>query len=90
MHGLEFMEPRVAAFVSELLHRVPKSRTTEMDFAKKKKQTHRGSEREIRTQEHIFPRYRLNSRSMCLSRGNLVNRRFIPCGVDAFVLIVIN
>jgi len=79
------MRFRIVAFVSEL-HGVPKSRTTEMDFVKKKRT--RGRETEIRA--HIFLRYRLNSRLACLSRGNLVNRRFIPCGVDAFVLIVIN
>lgn len=78
----------IVAFVSKL-HRVSKSRTTEMDFAKKKQKK---EEREIYAyiHTHISPRYRINSRPACLSRGNLVNRRFIPCGVDAFVLIVIN
>jgi hypothetical protein len=92
LHGREFMRFRVVALVSEL-QRVVKSRTTEMEFAKKQADRGRGEregEKFAHTHTHVFPCYRLDSRSTCLSRGNLANRRFIPCGVDAFVLIVIN
>lgn len=55
LRGCEFMRFHVVAFVSEL-HHVPKSRTTEMKFAKKKNaEWHREREggREIHT--HISP-----------------------------------